>query len=271
MTLAYWNGRLVPREEVSLDLDEGGFFRGDGLFETLRVDEGVARDISAHLDRLEEGLKRIDLALPEDRGDLELGVGAVAEKAPRPVARLRIVISRGAPGTPPGWLVTAQAYVPPHEQLYREGVSVLVERELRLLSTGPLVGLKSLSYQLNGLALARAEAAGAFEAVLLNESGRVVEGSRSNIIAVLDGAPVTPSLGDGCLPGTVRRRLVEAGLVGERSFGLKELATAQEVLLTSSLMGVMPVSRIERRSIAVGPVGSGLRAALPGLQQAAGS
>jgi branched-chain amino acid aminotransferase len=268
MTLAYWNGRLVPREEVSLDPDEGGFFRGDGLFETLRVDEGVARDIPAHLDRLEEGLKRIDLVLPEDRGDLELGIGAVAEKAPRPVARLRVMVTRGAPGAPPSWLVTAQPYVPPHEQLYREGVGVVIERELRLSSAGPLVGLKSLSYQLNGLALARAEAAGAFEALLLNESGRVVEGSRSNIIVVIGRVPVTPPLSDGCLPGTVRRRLIEAGMVTESSFGLEELAAAEEVLITSSLMGVMPVSRIEAKSIPVGPVAAGLRAALPSLQQA---
>lgn len=270
MTLAYWNGRLVPRDEVSLDPDDVGFARGDGLFETLRVDEGIARDIGAHLDRLEEGLGRIDLALPEERGDLELAIGAVAEKAPRPVARMRVTVSRGAPGAAPTWLVTAQPYIPLHEQLYREGVAVVVERELRLPSAGPLAGLKSLSYQLNALASARAEAAGAFEALLLNERGTLAEGSRSNVLVVLAGSVLTPPLSDGCLPGTVRRRFIEAGLVVERSLGLEDLAAAEELMLTSSLLGVLPVSRIEKKTIPVGPMASGLRAALPGLQQGAG-
>jgi branched-subunit amino acid aminotransferase/4-amino-4-deoxychorismate lyase len=166
--------------------------------------------------------------------------------------------------------VTAQPYVPPHERLYRQGVAVVVERELRVRSAGPLAGLKSLSYQLNSLALARAEAAGAFEALLLNEGGRVVEGSRSNLVAVIGTVPMTPPTSDGCLPGTARRRLLEAGMIHEGSFGLEELAAAEEVLLTSSLLGVLPVSRIEKKTVSVGPTAGVLREALASLQERAG-
>jgi branched-chain amino acid aminotransferase len=270
MTLAYWNGRLVPREQLSLDPDEAGFARGDGLFETLRVEEGVARDIEAHLDRLEAGLRRIDLALPEERGDLELGIGAVAEKAPRPLARLRVTVTRGAPGAPPCWLVTAQPYNPPHELLYREGVPVVVERELRVSSTGPLAGLKSLSYQLNSLALARAEAAGAFEAILLNERGRVAEGSRTNVVVGLRGRVLTPPLSEGCLPGTVRRRLIEAKLVAEQPLALEDLAAADEIVLTSSLLVALPVARVEKKPVAVASLAERLRGALDALQGVGG-
>ena len=67
MSLAWWNGRMVPLEEVRLSPADAGFLFGDGLFETLRVDAGRPRDLSAHLDRLFAGLQRLSIAPPEDR------------------------------------------------------------------------------------------------------------------------------------------------------------------------------------------------------------
>jgi branched-chain amino acid aminotransferase len=237
MSLAWWNGRLVPLDEVRIDPGDPGFLTGDGLFETLRVDGGLPLDVDAHLDRLLAGLERIGIGLPEDRSDLSRAVAAVAEQAPRPVARMRITITRQ-----PTRLITAAPYTPPSSGC----VDVIVLPEPWIDSRSPLAGLKSLSWQANRLALARAEQAGAFEALLLNERGRLAEGSRSNVIVGLDGELVTPPLTDGCLPGTVRRRLLEAGLVKERSVGLEELLAAREILLTNSLIGVVPAA-VSRR------------------------
>jgi branched-subunit amino acid aminotransferase/4-amino-4-deoxychorismate lyase len=104
--------------------------------------------------------------------------------------------------------------------------------------------LKSLNYQMNRLALRRAEAAGAWEALLLNERGRLVEGSRCNIALVLADGTFTPPLEDGCLPGTVRRRLLEKGEIRERSLSPDDLAAARQILLMNSLIGVLPVSKL---------------------------
>lgn len=249
MSLAWWNGRLVPLHEVRIDPGDPGFLMGDGLFETLRVEGGRPRDVDAHLDRLLTGLTRIGIDLPEDRTILSQAVASVAEAAPRPIARLRITVTRGRTR-----LITAYPYTPPSGSL-----AAILLPEPWIDSRSPISGLKSLSYQANRLALARAEQAGAFEALLLNERGHLAEGSRSNVLVRLSGELITPPLEDGCLPGTVRRRLLELGLVAERSMGPEELREAREVLLTNSLIGVLSVGRIDGREIEVGASAGELR------------
>jgi branched-chain amino acid aminotransferase len=258
VSLSYWNGRIVPAGEVSIAPDDAGILFGDGLFETLRVDQGRARDVEAHLDRLLAGLRRICIKLPEDRRALRRAVAQVSEAAPRPVARMRITVTRGTGGTPTR-LVTTAPYEPPGEVLYREGVAVQLLLQLRVDSAGPLAGLKSLSYQATRLALHQAEAEGAYEALLLNERGRLVEGSRSNIALVFPDGVVTPPTSDGCLPGTVRRRLIERGVIAEEPLAPEDLAMASEVLMMNSLIGVLAVSRINGREIEVGPMAARLR------------
>jgi branched-chain amino acid aminotransferase len=258
VSLAYWNGRRVPAEEVCIPPDDPGFLFGDGLFETLRVNESRARDVEAHLDRLLAGLRRIKIDLPEGRRELRRAVAAMAEAAPRPVARMRITVTRGSEEGPTRLIVTAP-YEPPGEALYRNGVATRLLPQSRIDSGGPLVGLKSLSYQANRLALHRAEARGAWDALLINERGRLVEGSRSNLALVFPDGVFTPPKTDGCLPGTVRRRLLERGEIKEWPLSPEDLATASEVLLMNSLIGVLPVSRINSREVPVGETAARLR------------
>jgi branched-chain amino acid aminotransferase len=229
VSLAYWNGRLV--EEVRVGVED---MLGDGLFETLRVDEGKAGDVEAHLDRLFEGLPRVGIDLPEDREALAGAVLKVAEASPWPVARMRIAV------TPETRLISLAPYTPPTGP-----VSAVLLPEPWIWSRSPLAGLKSLSYQANRLALRRA--AGAFEALLLNERGQLVEGSRSNVILALPDGLFTPPVEDGCLPGTVRRRLLEKGEIKERSLTPGDLESASKVFLSNSLIGVLEATSSEER------------------------
>ncbi|HEX9945751.1 MAG TPA: aminotransferase class IV [Thermoanaerobaculia bacterium] len=258
MSLSYWNGRIVAAGEVAIAPDDAGFLFGDGLFETLRVDDGRTRDVEAHLDRLLAGLRRIRIELSEDRQALHRAAFEIAEAAPRPVARMRITVTRGCLGAPTRLIATVP-YKPPAEDLYRQGVTVRLLLQHRIDSSGPLAGLKSLSYQAHRLALREAEAQGAWEALLVNERDRLVEGSRSNLALVFPDGVFTPPTGDGCLPGTVRRRLLEAGEIKEWPLSPEDLATASEVLLMNSLIGVLPVARINSREVPVGPVAGRLR------------
>jgi len=264
VSLAYWNGRIVPAEEVRIAPDDAGFLFGDGLFETLRVDAGEARDVEAHLDRLLAGLRRIRIQLPEDRRTLRRAIAKVGHDAPPPVAKMRITVTRGTGGDPTR-LITTVPYEPPGEDLYRAGVTVQLLLELRIHSAGPLAGLKSLCYQANRLALHRAEAEGAWEALLLNERGRLVEGTRTNIALVFPDGVVTPPKSEGCVPGTVRRRLLAKGAIAEEPLSPEDLAMASEVLLMNSLIGVLAVSRINNQKIPVGPTAARLRELLENL------
>lgn len=230
MSLASWNGRLVPLEEVRIEPDG---MLGDGLFETLRVDGGRAGDVEAHLDRLFEGLPRVGID-PPGREELAAAVAAVAASSPWPVARMRIAV------TPATRLVSLASYTPPAGP-----VSAVLLPEPWIWSRSPLAGLKSLSYGANLAALRRARAAGVFEALLLNERGQLVEGSRSNVILALPGGLFTPPVADGCLPGTVRRRLLESGRVVERSLTPADLDQADRVILTNSLIGWLELDAIK--------------------------
>lgn len=262
MSLAYHDGRLVPEAAVAISPADAGFLFGDGLFETLRVDGGAARDVEAHLDRLLAGLSRIDIAIPEDRAALSAAIVAVATAAARPTARLRLTVTRGTSASSPSRLITTAPFEPPSEEAYRNGVTAGLLRGPAVLSQGPLAGLKSLSYQAHRLALREAEAGGAWEVLLLNEHGRLVEGSRTNVALVLDGAAFTPPESEGCLPGTVRRRLLERGALQERALTVDDLARAEAVLLMNSLIGVLPVGLMDERVLAVRGAAAGLRALL---------
>jgi branched-chain amino acid aminotransferase len=257
MIVTWWNGREVPAQNVRIAPDDAGFLYGDGLFETLRVENGSALHVSFHITRLFDGLRKLEMDIPEDKNALKQGLYAVADAAPRPTARLRITITRGASGIPTR-LITAVPYRPPDASQYREGVSALLLPELRIDSQSPLAGVKSTCWQVNRLALLRAERAGAFEALLLNERGRVAEGARSNLLVVLKGKVFTPPLKDGCLPGVIRQLLVSLGQATERSLSLKDLERAEEILLTNSLIGVLPVGWLGRR-LAVRETGERLR------------
>lgn len=228
MSLAWWNGRLLPLEEVRIDPGE---MLGDGLFETLRVDDGQAGDVEAHLERLSAGLPRVGIDPP----DLSDAVTAVAEASPWPIARMRIAV------TPSTRLVSLEPYTPPTGP-----VTAVLLPEPWIWSRSPLAGLKSLSYQTNRMALRKA--GGAFEALLLNEHGRLVEGSRSNVILALPDGLFTPPVADGCLPGTVRRRLLERGEIAERPLTPEDLERASRILLTNSLIGVLEVDQVGRPS-----------------------
>lgn len=266
MSRAYHDGRLLPLAEIRISPNDTGLLLGDGLFETLRVEDGRAWDVPGHLDRLFQGLERIGLPLPESRCEIAAALTAVAAEAPRPTARLRLTVSRGE-GTEPTRLITTRPYDPPDSEAYAQGVAVHLLHRPALLSTSPTAGLKSLSYQAHVLALREAREKGAWDALLLNERGQVVEGARANLIAVLHDGIFTPPLSDGCLPGVVRRRLLEAGAVKERSLNGEDLDRAIEVLLTNSLIGVLPVNRLDGRPVGVHGTADRLRARLPGFRE----
>lgn len=181
----------------------------------------------------------MEIDLPENRHVLERAVKEIAAAAPRPVARLRLTVTCFTR------LITTAPYKPP------EIITARFLPRYHIDSASPLAGLKSLSYQMNRLALRQAEAQGDWEALLVNERGRLAEGSRSNLAVVVGDRIVTPPESDGCLPGTVRRRLLERGAIEERSLA-PELLMGNEVLLMNSLIGVLPASRIDGRTSPVG-------------------
>ncbi len=261
--LIYINGRLVPRPRARVSALDHGFLYGHGAFETLRSYRGRFFRLDSHLDRLLYSLERLGIALALSREELATALYRTLKANGLEDARVRLTISAGegeaAPEplpSSPTVVITAQPFTPPPPQAYQRGYSAVFS-PFPVLSRSALSGVKSTNYIPFLLARRWAREADAQEALLLNERGFLVEASNANLFLVVGEGLVTPEEGSGPLLGVTRGVALELARgrgipCRERAVRPEELAEAREAFLTSSLLEVMPLTRVEGR-----PVGSG--------------
>lgn len=254
MTL-WLNGRLLTADEARIDPADRGFLLGDGLFETMRLRDGRALRLAAHLARLRAGAAVLGLPIPYDDDGLAAGLAALIAAAGAGEGSLRLTVSRGPgqrglppPADPtPTVLMTLGGLAP------ETPAHLVVATVTRRNEHSPLSQIKSLNYLDNILARMEAQRAGADDALMLNTAGRVAESTVANVFWVKDGQVFTPPLTEGALPG-VRRAAIMAALpvvaraVVERAVAADELRGADEVFLANSL-SVRPVATLDGRPV----------------------
>jgi branched-chain amino acid aminotransferase len=273
--ILWLDGRLVPAAEARIDPADRGFLLADGLFETIRAEDGRALRVRRHLARLRHGAELLGIPLPLDDLRLVEVLTTVLEAngLAAGAAALRVTLSRG-PGprgllppeaTRPTLLVAATPLPPP-----RPPARARLAHSVRRNEGSPTSRLKTLAYVDNLLALREAVAGGGDEALLRNGQGRLACGSMANLFLFVDGRLVTPPPAEGALPGVTRGRLLELARdlgieVVERPLPLALLGRAAEVFLSNSLVLVRPVAEIDGRALPTpcpGPVTARLAAAL---------
>jgi branched-chain amino acid aminotransferase len=274
VTIVYVDGELVPRAQANVSAFDHGLLTGDGVFETLLVRQGRPFAVRRHLDRLERSASGLELPLPA-RDELASAVAEIAGSMRHHArARLRITVTGGAgvlgsarAATRPTVIVAAtpiEPAPPPH-------ASVLIAPWPRN-ERSPLAGLKTISYAENVLALAWARERGASEALFGNTVGNLCEGTGSNVFLVLDGTLVTPPLTAGPLAGVTRDLVLELVECVEKDVPLEVLRAGQveEMFLTATTRGVLPVTALEDQPVGtgdVGPLTAKAAAALAGLME----
>ena len=255
MAEVYIDGDFLDEKEAYISVMDRAVQLGDGLFETIRGHLGKPAFLQKHLERMRSSAKF--LQLPFERGDDEVREALVelCRRNAAAEARIRLTLTRGIHpgglqlvGGKPSFVATAEPYTPHSPEEYEEGYTLVVS-EIVHYSKGALTGHKTLNYLPFLLARDEAARANADEALLLNELGSVAECSSANIFCVHSGEIITPDTASGILPGVVRDVVIslaekEGIHVTERSLPLQDLISADEVFVTSSLRGVMPVSRI---------------------------
>ncbi len=255
MAEIYIDGRFLPEEEAKISILDRAVGLGDGLFETVRAHLGRPAFLDRHLARMRSSAAF--LKIPFTYSDDEIGEVLVelCHRNSAPEARIRLTLTRGIhpgglalAGGAPSLIATAESYTPHPPEKYAQGYRLVVSSIVHY-AKGPLSGHKTLNYLPFLLARDEAAAVGADEALLLNEHGNVAECSSANVFCVAGGVLGTPGLDSGVLPGVVRDVVLElasrAGIVTrERPVPLEELLGADEVFITSSLRGIMPVSQI---------------------------
>ena len=268
----YHNGKFVQDREASVGVFDGGLLHGAGLFETMRAENSRVFRLEAHVERLRRSseilLRPIDRdQLPEEDDCWEL----LARNSLK-TARLRLTVTAGSMWVDSGddqpeptVLLTAIELTPYPPEYYDDGISVTISR-FKQSAADPLAGHKTTSRLSRLLALREAQQARCVEALWFTTENLLAEGSISNIFIVRDGIVATPPLSTSILPGIARAAILDVAQASElkveqRAININDLLDADEVFLTNTIMQVMPVTTVEKRSIGdgkVGPVAAGL-------------
>ena len=264
---AYWvDGAIVAAGTAAVSPVDHAIIVGDGVFETLKVEDGVPFALTRHLLRLKQSADGLGLPEPDD----EVVRTAVAETlaADPEAGRLRITWSSGPGplgsdrGGGPGTLLVASSPGTVWPETVRVHLCEWTRNE-----RGALTGLKTTSYAENVRALEAAHRRGASEALLANTQGRLCEGTGTNVFLVINGVLVTPRLSSGCLAGITRELVLELADVVERDVDPEEFAKASEAFLTSSTREVGAISAVDDTMLqeAPGPVTAEVAAAFANL------
>jgi branched-chain amino acid aminotransferase len=261
------NGDWISPLDFPASPFDRGLMHGLGLFETMLAIRGKPVLLQRHMTRLGESCAAFGW-YPAFPKVAEVVARLVAENGlAGGRARIRLAVTAGAGSfgeLSQGedhlvWITAVQAPDPPPHAT--ACLSAFTSNE-----KSPLAGIKSASYAEHMIALADATRRGFDEALFLNTRGQLSEASTANVFLVTDGVLCTPPLSSGCLPGITRALVMEtAPSLGipcvEQEIPEALLHRADEILLTSSIRGVMGVSRFGDRQLAPGPITAALRAA----------
>lgn len=250
---AWVNGRLEDHPTVGVT--DHGFTVGDGVFEAIKVVDGLPFALDLHLQRLVRSAHGLGLPTP-DLDAVRRGVREVLDGDELPLGRLRITFTGGPSplGSNRGDADPTLVVVAAEMSAWPETTTVVTVPWPRN-ERGALAGLKTTSYGENVLALARAHEAGATEAVFANLQGHLCEGTGTNVFYVVDGELRTPSLASGCLAGITRHLVLEWFGGREVDEPVEVAADADELMLVSTMRDVQAISRWNDRTLAApGPV-----------------
>lgn len=263
--ILWLNGKLQPAGDAGVSPFDHGLLVGDGVFETLRVYDGIPFAWTRHHRRLVRSAGGLGLAAPGSR-DLRAAVDAVLAANGLTEGRVRLTVTGGPSPLgsdrgdgPPTVLVVAAPAAP-----WPPTVDVVVAPWSRN-ENGAVAGLKTTSYAENVRALAYARERDAGEAVFLNTRGELCEATGSNLFVIRDGVLRTPPADAGCLLGVTRALVLElceenAIPAAETVLGPSALVESDEAFLTSSTREVQPIGRVDGRALpaAPGPAGEKL-------------
>ena len=243
----------MAESEARVSILDRGFLYGDGCFETVRMHRGAPFRFDAHLRRLDESLKILDLERPAHLGRVREDARELAEAWRMQEGLIRITVT---PPNPDAKLagtvaITARGLPPVPER-----VTLRIAQSVRRVP-GPLSRTKPISRVAEAVALREARRGRAFDAVLLNSRGNVVETTARNLFLVTGGGILTPPASEGALEGVTRAVVIELALkfglpIRETSVSTESLLAADEVFLTGSGVGVLGVATVHAHDY--GPV-----------------
>lgn len=282
-TLVFLDGVRHSAEAATVSVFDRGFLYGDSIFETLRTYGRKPFALDEHLSRLERSAERVLIRMPIDRAAFAAEIASALSAVDHDESLVRIMVTRGRGATlglDPGLALTPLRVVivapltPVPAQKYSDGIAVITYRAPRLADGTEAAGAKVGNYLAAVLATDAARRAGAEEALFVDPEGRVLEGSTSNVFAVIAGKLVTPPENLGILAGITRAHLIRVAAtlghpVEERAILSSELPGSEELFISSSIRELLPVVAVDGHSIGTGRPGTLTLALLEAFRKAA--
>jgi len=265
----YIDGKLYDKEDAKISVYDHGLLYGDGVFEGMRSYAGRVFRLEQHLRRLWNSAKAIWLEIPLSRAVLAEAVNETLRVNNIEDGYVRLILTRGA-GTlgldpnrtsNPQVIIIADHITLYPDEFYQNGLELITVSTMRNHPAALNPRIKSLNYLNNVLAKIEGLQAGCVEALMLNHKGEVAECTGDNIFLVRDGDLYTPPIDAGILEGITREAVIEiaanAGItVREVPLTRHDVYIAQECFLTGSAAEVVPVVKVDSRTIGDGKPGS---------------
>ena len=277
----YVNGEIIHRDEAKVSVYDSGFMLGDGMWEGMRLYNGVWAFFDEHMDRFFEACKSVSLDVGLDRNGIAQALAQTAQaNGMNTDVHCRLMLTRGVKVKPfqhPSLsrngptLVIIMEHSKPVEELQSRGIRLSTVPQVRGLPMSQDAKYNSHSKLNCVIACLQAEQAGADEALMLDPHGFVNTTNACNFFIVRKGA-VWTSTGDYCMNGVTRQKVIDlcranAIPVLERNYSLVDAIGADEAFLTGTFGAQTPVAEIDGKTIGNGerPVTARIRSLYKGL------
>lgn len=254
----YLDNELVNSSEAKVSVFDHGFLYGDGVYETMRSYDGVIFMLDEHLERLYRSASMVGLTIPKKIDEIKVAIYETLGGNSLKNAYIRLTTSRGYGPIgldpdlceKPTFVIIAQEMKDYPRDYYERGIKTIISDTRRNLAEAINPRIKSLNFLNNILAKAEAKKKDAYEAIMLNASGHIAEGTISNLFFCKDNVIYTPSIDCGILDGITRKVALDIAVregfrVNEGKFTKKDIYAAEEVFITNTTIEVMPVKQVD--------------------------
>jgi branched-chain amino acid aminotransferase len=253
------NGKIKETAEPGLFPGQLGLLSGWGVFTTLRVVDGALFAWERHWARMSRDARLLNVEMPRDPEQVERDLVHLVEKNGAPNCTMRLVVVRNGGGFwegPASGRASDTIALTADAKRWGASVRLGIQPHARYAASD-FTHTKALSWAQNLRWAELAQQRGFDEAILLNEFGRAAECTSANVFAVFGQEVATPPVSEGCLPGITREVLMEEIATSdlrftERPLTVEELYQADEVFITSTTRGLLPVTEIEGRTLTGG-------------------
>lgn len=271
--IVYVNGSFCSKADATISVFDHVILYGDGVYDTMCAYNSRVFKLNEHVDRLYESAHAIKLKIPHAKDEIRNIILDTVRRNRLQSAYVKIVITRGVGAQPllspyncvPGVIVFAVPYMSQAGQSGSNGIKMIVSSMRRVPNECTSTKIKSCNYLNHVLMRMEANEAGADDAIELDMEGYVCEAPGYNVFAVKRGALLTPA--DNILMGITRETVME--LARDATLALQttrvqvfDLYNADEVFLSSTAGGIVPVVQLDGRVIGdgrTGPVTTQLR------------